>query len=66
MLTYALVLRKNNFIGLYNMKTKQQLFNTTSSLLANDLKRELGEGEHHISIIVEGDETVNLLGLPIL
>lgn len=64
---YLLVFRKNNFIGLYNMTTKVQLFNTTQDLLQASLARELGTGKTAaIQVVIEGEESINPLGLPSL
>jgi hypothetical protein len=63
---YTLVFRKNKFVGLYNMTERNQEFNTTIDLLPLCLKEKLGEGQHNINIIIEGNERVNPLNLPTL
>ena len=65
-MSHMLVFRKNGYIGLYDMDNKSQRFNTTPDLLPNSLKLEFGEGEHIINVAIEGNKSVNPLGLPSL
>ena len=64
---YLLVFRKNNFVGLYNMTNKVQLFNTTVDLLQDSLLREFGgDIPTNVTIVMDEQGKANPLKLPSL